>query len=85
MQCVPVTRKRRDCGRSEKLLSGKRTERGLKVGKRGVRRVMRVAYKRLRESETQRMWTVRVIQDGRVKRNNQLWRRKKKQTKKNFP
>lgn len=35
---------------------------------------MGVAEKCLRESETQGVWTISVIQDGRVERNDQLWR-----------
>lgn len=53
-------------------MSGKRREGGLQVGEGRVRGVMGVAYERLREREAQSMWTIRVIQDGRVERNNQL-------------
>lgn len=33
---------------------------------------MGVAYERLRQGESQSVWTIGVIQDGRVERNNQL-------------
>lgn len=81
MQGVLVTRKRGDWwGWTEKRMCGERRERGFQVGQGRVRRVMGVAYERLRQGESQSVWTIGVIQDGRVERNNQLRRKIKKNT-----